>query len=58
MTVETHLFVAVDEDGVPRRAFHNREQAWDAVESDSYADEDLVDVFPDVPVIQKEGVSP
>lgn len=55
MTVETHLFVAVDEDDVPRRAYHDRQQAWDAVESTSYADEDLVDVIPDVPVIQEES---
>lgn len=52
MPVETHLFVAVDAEGVPRRAYHDRTQAWDAVESTAYADADLVSIYPDVPVIE------
>lgn len=52
MTVDEHIFVCVDEWGVPIKAFRDREAAWDAVASDSYSNEEIVDVHPDVPLME------
>jgi hypothetical protein len=50
--VETHLYVCLNEDDEPVRAYHDRGAAWDAVESDNYADETIVDVWPDIPIME------
>lgn len=52
MRVETHLFVVLDKDGNPARAYRSREAAQKAVESDSYATAELTDVWPDVPLME------
>ena len=53
--VETHLYVLLDEDGNPARAYRSREQASEAVNSESYADDHLVEIWPDVPLIESQG---
>jgi len=54
VSVETHLWVVLDEDGLPARAYHSREAAERAVGSDAYGDHDLVDVVPDVPLLTED----
>lgn len=54
MSVETHLWVVLDEDSLPARAYHSREAAERAVASDAYGDHDLVDVVPDVPLLAED----
>jgi hypothetical protein len=54
MTVEEHVHVCLDEDGNPVRVYHHEEinRAKAAVESESYRDQDIVDVRLDVPLYE------
>ena len=49
-----YVHVCLDEDGHPVRAYHESEyqRARDAVNSDSYRDEDIVDLRLDVPLYE------
>lgn len=53
MTVETHIYVVLNENGNPVRAYHDRDAAWEAVETDSYLTEDCVQVWPDIPLMEE-----
>lgn len=55
MTVETHLYVCVHEDGRPVRAYRDRDAAYEARASDSYSVAEIVDVYPDVPLMEAEA---
>lgn len=53
-SVTTHLWVCVDDEGRPRKAFHTKDEAMDAVADDTLSNEHLVDCYPDVPLMEAE----
>lgn len=53
-SVVTHMAVCLDADGEPVRAYDDITDARAAVESDDYADREITDYVPDVPVLAGE----
>ncbi|QHS17223.1 hypothetical protein GWK26_08750 [haloarchaeon 3A1-DGR] len=52
MSVDRHVHVGVSEAGAPVRVFNDRSDALDAIDDAGLRNEDVVDVFPDVPLVE------
>ena len=51
MNVASHVHIGLDENEEPVRVYRDVTQAREAVESDAYRHEDVVDYWPDVPLV-------